>query len=437
VNNIFNKLKPIFLLLSMSLVCVGMIFVVKQFKKEPEETVISNKEDLIVQNVNEELNLNKLEPEEVTEVQDVAQTAPSNDDSSVLGDSVSCGDAVYIQSNSICTRSGSGNIDYESEGSTRIGTLVSKTAKITLISATVPLELFSGMEVADSNRKITSETPTFKAAGEQIDDISANVQLPPREQIDTYKESSEYEDKPFATDYSIERPETSEVSTTGKIGVNTKYENQCDGQEYNNKSNVTPTKSNGRAELMVGEYRYPNEKVSLEAEDIQPCDQTKDKFIDWDAGQQACQADVVTKVITFFKNIFDTKWNNCLLDKESCIYAEDIVLVMASPFGSTKDCYENGVCTNAYMEKRNSVMKSPSVKSSGKTYYLTDCVVNIEGLGRADVKCAWDMTHLYKELEVNKYDDAPNVESTPSPAAYDNFLQKEIKGKRSGNEMPL
>lgn len=437
MNNILNKLKPVLLLLSMSLVCVGMVFIVKQFKKEPEKAVANNKEDLIAQNINEELDLNKLEPEEIIEVQDVAQTVSSNGDSSVLGKSVSCGDAVYIQSESICTRRGSGNLDYASEGSTRVGTLVSKTAEITLISATVPLELFSGMEVADSNRKITSETPTFKAAGEQIDDISANVQLPPREQIDTYKEPSEYEDKPFATDYSIERSKTSEVPTTGKIGVNTKYENQCDGEEYNNKSNVTPTKSNGRAELMVGEYRYPNEEVSPEAEDIQPCDETKDKFIDWGAGQQACQASVVTKVVTFLKNFFDDEWNNCLLDKESCMDVEDIVLVMASPFGSTKDCYENGVCTNAYMEKRNSVMKPPSVKSSGKTYYLTDCVVNIEGLGRADVKCAWDMTHLYKELEVSKYDDAPNVESTPSPAAYDNFLQKKIKGKREGNEIPL
>ena len=46
-----------------------------------------------------------------------------------------------------------------------------KDSEIVLVSVTVPLELFSGMEVADSNRKITTETPTYKAAGEQIDDL--------------------------------------------------------------------------------------------------------------------------------------------------------------------------------------------------------------------------------------------------------------------------
>ena len=31
-----EKIKPIILLLSMSLVCIGMVFIVNQFKKEPE-----------------------------------------------------------------------------------------------------------------------------------------------------------------------------------------------------------------------------------------------------------------------------------------------------------------------------------------------------------------------------------------------------------------
>lgn len=435
MKRLINKLKPVFLLLSLSLICFGIVFVVEQFKKDPQETVIDKKQGYLVQAIEEEANLNQLEPvrvKEVAETKDMVQTKSINKQE-VLGASMSCGDAIYIQSESICTRTGSGQLDYKN--GVRVGTLVSKEAEITLISATVPLELFSGMEVADSNRKITSKTPTFKAAGEQIDDISANVQLPPRMQIDTYKDASE--DKPFVTDYSIERAETSETAETGKIGVNTKYENQCDDEIYKNKSNVTPTKSNGRAELMVGEYRYPNEVVADETKDIQPCDDTKDKFINWDAGKPACQADVVTKILTFIKNIFEPKWINCLIDKESCIYAEDIVLIMSSPFGSTKDCYENGVCTNAYMGKRNSVVQPPTENTSGKTYYTTDCVVNIEGLGRADVKCAWDMTHLYKELEVSKFDDAPNVESTPSPAAYNNFLQNAVKGKRDGLELPL
>ncbi len=415
----------------MSLVCIGIVFVVEQFKRDPKETVIENNEGFLVQAINEESNLNVLQP---VSVQEVAQSEPVSSEQEVLGSGVlSCGDnAIYIESELICTQSGSGSFDMKNEK--RVGTLVRRDSDITLTRATVPLELFSGMEVADSNRKITTKTPTFKAAGEQIDDISANVQLPPGEQIDTYKDSSE--DIPFKTDYEIKRASNSELVEEAKIGVSTKFDNKCDPEVYKPKSNVTPTKSNGRAELMVGEYRYPNEVVAKETQDIQPCDNSKDKFIPWDDAEDACQADFVTKTVAFVKSFLDFQWLNCLIDKDSCMYVEDIVLIMASPFGTTKDCYEKGICTNAYMQKRNSIAQAPTVKSSGKTYYTTDCDVIIAGLGHATVKCAWDMTHLYKELEVSKYDDAPNVESTPSPASYNNFLQKEIKGKM-GDRIPL
>ena len=394
---------------------------------------IENNEALHVQYIKEYDSINTLQPEKIGELVLIEKASTSQ--GSVLAASSSCGNAIDILSETMCYKSGSGNLDYEL-GGIRMGTKVRKDSEIVLVSVTVPLELFSGMEVADSNRKITTETPTYKAAGEQIDDLSANVALPPRKQIDTYKDSSE--DIPFTTDYSVGRGSSAdaEISEEGKIGVNSKLPNQCEGEEYNNKSNVTPTKSNGRAELMVGQYRYPNEQVKPETVDIQVCDESKDKFMEWDTSLKGCHTSIFTRVLAFFQTIGDAKWNDCLNDADSCFYAEDIVLIMASPFGSTKDCYENGVCTNAYMNKRNSIVTPPTTKASGKTYYTTPCEVAIEGKN-FQVKCAWDMTHLYKELEVNKFDDAPNVESTPSPAAYNNFLQNEIKGRRDGLEMPL
>ena len=41
------------------------------------------------------------------------------------------------------------------------------------------------------------------------------------------------------------------------------------------------------------------------------------------------------------------------------------------------------------------------------------------------------MSHLYRELEVSKYDDIPNVESTPTSGEYNEFLQTQVKGKRT------
>lgn len=394
---------------------------------------IENNEALHVQYIKEYDSINTLQPEKIGELVLIEKASTSQ--GSVLAASSSCGNAIDILSETMCYKSGSGNLDYEL-GGIRMGTKVRKDSEIVLVSVTVPLELFSGMEVADSNRKITTETPTYKAAGEQIDDLSANVALPPRKQIDTYKDSSE--DTPFTTDYSVGRGSSAdaEISEEGKIGVNSKLPNQCEGEKYNNKSNVTPTKSNGRSELMVGQYRYPNEQVKPETTDIQVCDESKDKFIEWDTDLDGCHTKIFARALAFFQTIGDAKWNDCLNDADSCIYAEDIVLIMASPFGSTKDCYENGVCTNAYMNKRNSIVTPPTTKASGKTYYTTPCEVAIEGKN-FQVKCAWDMTHLYRELEVNKFDDAPNVESTPSPAAYNNFLQNEVKGRRDDLEIPL
>lgn len=433
MKNIINKLKPIFLLLSLTIVCIAFVIIINLFKKEPIKMNIENNEALHVQYIKEYDSINTLQPEKIGELVLIEKASTSQ--GSVLAASSSCGNAIDILSETMCYKSGSGNLDYEL-GGIRMGTKVRKDSEIVLVSVTVPLELFSGMEVADSNRKITTETPTYKAAGEQIDDLSANVALPPRKQIDTYKDSSE--DTPFTTDYSVGRGSSAdaEISEEGKIGVNSKLPNQCEGEKYNNKSNVTPTKSNGRSELMVGQYRYPNEQVKPETTDIQVCDESKDKFIEWDTDLDGCHTKIFARALAFFQTIGDAKWNDCLNDADSCIYAEDIVLIMASPFGSTKDCYENGVCTNAYMNKRNSIVTPPTTKASGKTYYTTPCEVAIEGKN-FQVKCAWDMTHLYRELEVNKFDDAPNVESTPSPAAYNNFLQNEIKGRRDGLEMPL
>ena len=424
-----EKIKPILLLLSMSFVSVTMVFVVNQFQKKPEINEIKAQEALASMHIQTE-NLDTSKPEEV-------KISSKQTNSEVLGETFSCGgNSVHIASESTCVRNGSGSVDYTT-GGTRIGTLVRKDAEIRLVSVTVPLELFSGMEVADSNRKITTETPTYKAAGEQIDDITANSQLPPKTQVDEYKPSDE--DKPFTTDYSVGvgTDNGTEISEKGRVGVDKKLTNECDGEEYNNKSNVTPTKSNGRSELMYDTYRYPNEKkVQQEKrETVESCNEGSNTFIEWESTFSGCRISFGPRLISFIKDIDDRLWNECLLNQESCVDVKDLVLIMASPFGPDNGCDESGACTNAYMARRNHAIQAPTSTSSGKTYYTTDCDVAIDGRPYT-IKCAWDMSHLYKELEASKYDDIPNVESTPTPGEYNEFLQTQVKGKRT-EEIPL
>ena len=423
MKKVIEKIKPILLLLGMSLICVLIVFVVNQFKKEPEIKEVTAQEALANTQVQTE-SLDTSKPEEV-------KVSTQQAENKVLGETFSCGgNAVHIASESTCIRNGSGPVDYKT--GRRTGTLVRKDAKIELVSVTVPLELFSGMEVADSNRKITTETPTYKAAGEQIDDITANSQLPPRKQIDEYKPSDE--DKPFTTDYSVGvgTDNGTEISEEGRVGVDKKLTNECDGEEYNNKSNVTPTKSNGRSELMYDTYRYPNEKKVQQEErrTVESCNEGSNTFIEWESTFSGCRISFGPRLISFIKDIDDRLWNECLLNQEDCVEVTDLVLIMASPFGPDNGCDENGACTNAYMIRRNHAIQAPTSTSSGKTYYTTDCDVRIDGRPYT-IKCAWDMSHLYKELEVSKYDDIPNVESTPTPGEYNEFLQTQVKGKRT------
>jgi len=84
------------------------------------------------------------------------------------------------------------------------------------------------------------------------------------------------------------------------------------------------------------------------------------------------------------------------------------------------------------MNTRNKIALSPDDSSSysDKVYYTTACKVIIEGKIYT-VKCAWDMSHLYKERKLSEYDDLPDVESTPSSEAYNEFLLEEAT-RRSG-----
>ncbi len=446
MKRVLNKLKPMFLLLSMTLVCVGIVWVTNQFK---DVSAYSSEMMVAYETVvpNEETGIETVSPVEDTSVP--SQVEEENLTEEVLGSSsttqYSCkGDNMTeIKTESICKIKAEAKEGfYEKPFGAKLlgGGKVSVNAEIMLVKVTIPLELFSGIEVADSNRLITTETPTLKPAGEQVDSATANVLLPPGQQIDTYKGWEE--EKPFKSKYSTAfSDKLSTPSESGSIGVETELGNNC---EYcNNKANVNPDKSNKISEFMQDSlYRTPGEKESTVVETIDECEENA-TFIPWDSAREyvACRANVLTVAIQRFHNI--SGWGTldqilniikCQLasnEDEDCIKIEDIVIIMSSPFGSDVDCAKDSACTNTYMETRNSIASVPSADLGPKQYYVTPCDAYIQGIRyQVEIKCAWDMSHLYKERKVNEFDDAPTVDSTPTDAEYQKFLDEKVKGTR-------
>jgi hypothetical protein len=437
-----RKLKPVVFLLTMSLACVGIIFVVNQFKGYDEYVYpVQNAQAIfMIENTQDVLNnTESLTPMRVEESSEYSIVLSSTSGGS-------CNAINKIDSYSVCTRSGSVREDYKSGN--RSGEMVSKNANITLSYVTVPLEFLSGSDVRDSNRKLTSKTPIYKPAGEQFDDRTANVLLPPGSNIQEEKEW--VADRPFGLKYSLlfgQKPDTS--AEEGHTVVNEKIVNQC--EECNNLSNVNPDKSNKIAEFMLdSQYKTPGERSKTEpTKAIEECS-SEDKFHDLDTGRiQDCTIDVITVAVNLVRRISDAVWNECtgpvkrdeegrpLPRSENCIYVEDIIIKMASAFGSTKDC-PDGICTNAYMTTRNKVAMSPTSASSysDKVYYLTPCGVYINGRPFV-VKCAWDMSHLFKERKFSELDDLPKIETTPSKEAYNEFLLQDAAKRSSQSAIEI
>ena len=224
MKRILNKLKPVFLLFAMTFISLCIVFVVDQLKSEPIKEEINTQEENIVDNSSAAQQVNDTSlPEKITEDNQgiVLQAATGNPGS--------CKNALKIQSYSACERQGTGSVDGAT--GTRSGEMISKDAQIVLIDAPIPLELFAGSDVKDSNRKLTTTTPIYKPAGEQLDEKLANNYLTPGTQIDEYKPWSAM--SPFSTTvsksflslfpvpgsfrYSISHNLTSEFSRTGAI----------------------------------------------------------------------------------------------------------------------------------------------------------------------------------------------------------------------------
>jgi len=440
-----EKTKPILLLLGMSILTYGIIWSAEEIKTtngyynqdvSTQEEYIVDTTPTVQQTTTEGVNPEKFESENFTKQVLAASDSSSN----------SCKEAlVNYQTQAVCEQTGKKDMNYENGDRGGDG-YVRRDSSIVLSKVTIPLVLMSGSEtVKDSNRRITKETPNiYKPAGEQFDEDIANVMLPPTKQIST--ERPWIVKKAFSSFYQLFfKQKADQPSSEGKLVVHNYLQNKC--ESVGNDSNVTPDKSNKISEFLIDTTRAPNEKATADTSKMVQACSGADKFIDIDKTEYtACQLNVVEKLLIKIKQQFSGgEWDACheTVDENGntvppegdCMRIEDIVIKISSAFGSDEECLD-GVCTNAYMLKRENLMLSPSdaSKNKGKTYFTTPCMAIVEGAGEVEVKCAWDLSYLLRERKINEYDDIGS-ESTPSEDAYIKFLQED-SSKRDG-QIPI
>jgi hypothetical protein len=439
MKKIFERIKPILVLAGMSLVSFVSVWIVNQIRtvfngdmvQDTQAYVLTEPGDSSIEqetiDLSQPVKIEELEKQLEKEIEESGMT-----EGEVLSEETyKCeSDIMKIESESVCVLDSTNSVDYRNKEKNENGTIVNKESAVILTKVTVPLDLYSGMVVANSNRKITSDTPTFKAAGEQVDEVLADQYLPPGQKIKTHRPWDE--DVPFATNYTMgfgtKEYNSSMISTEGEVGIQDKLENDCDSQEYNNSSNVNPDKSNNISSFIKDSvYTYPNQQEIEKKEIIEVCNEDVDRFEKWETDMVACSSSTIkAKIITIKDALW---WKKCEEDENNCIIAENIVIIMESPFGSEEECDDEGVCTNAFMRVRNDSAAPPANTDGTKFYYLTDCEAVVE-THKVIVQCAWDMSHIYKERKINEYDDLPNLEDTPTEDEYNEFLLYDVRGKR-------
>lgn len=446
MHTIFEKTKPILLLVGLTLTALSFVWIVNQFKTTDQPYTVNTQiqEQYLIQD-----NSSVLQESDGVQAQEVVE-----DTSTVLAasdsSSQSCKEAlIKYKTESICARNGSGSQDYQ-DGS-RSGNLVSKDSKVYLTEVTMPLVLMSGSKgVPDSNRMITEKTPNvYKPAGEQFDEKIANTLLPPTKQIAVKRPWAIKE--AFSNFFSIAFSKLTDKPTeAGDLVVDKYLQNDC--ESVGNDSNITPDKSNKIASFMYDSIsRTPGEKEKIKNMDIsESCNEDTDKFIELDkTSYTACKLNLLGNIMVSLKATFGAdRWNNChehldadgniVPPTEDCVDTENIVVIISSSFGSSEDCKDD-VCTNAYLNNKVKTSLSPTDSSAynSKTYFLTPCKAYIEGVATPiNVKCAWDLDYLMKDRDLNEFDNVGS-EKTPDESSYIKFLVDDTGKRDSEVALPM
>jgi len=349
-------------------------------------------------------------------------------------------DIVYSSSSVCYSSSANFSEDLTQEGSVEVGELISTgDLEIRLVDIEVP-PLYSGSPTMDSSvRQVYKDNNgdyhwTLRPSGEMIEEEVVKSDTYPG---DTYTEGLLDEARASQTtaygiEYSIEVEGDAEGGGDSELTISQYYENDTGNCEDScrNEDNPTPEKYLINSKVLAKSKQYPGYYDSIaeetDGEEIEECD-SDTQFYNMDIAENrliACTPTLEEVVVSFFKRIASLfQAESCSEEDEnngSCISTADIIIVMESPWGTAKDCAENGQCVNEFNDLRTGDFEYPKEDDSGDVYVLTDCSVYIEGLSTQSVKCAWDISYIAEELEFQSNDNIPG-EDYPSKSDYLDF----------------
>ena len=325
-------------------------------------------------------------------------------------------DLVYTSSTTCYQDSGSTDMDMTDSETPEVGKVIKKNASIKLTNIVVP-PIFSGSPAMDTSVKQIhidnkgNSHETLKPAGEITSTKTAQSNTYAGD-MDTkaYLEAAERATTvPYGITYNIQASGGATGGGDNELIISQYYGNNCE-VGCDNAANPTPEKSNKISEFLFRSEQYAGYEESEEIvnSEIEACDENTE-FYEMDiegTSPKACTPTLKDLFISFTKkvsNLFDA--DSCSPgdedseDNGECVSTADIVVIIESPWGSKKDCLENGTCLNAFNESRNSNFKYAGQGGYGDVYVLTDCTANIDGAPDIKLKCAWDISYVGDELE--------------------------------------
>jgi hypothetical protein len=356
-------------------------------------------------------------------------------------------DLVYSSERVCSTADSQGSIDadLESTGEVEVGTVISRDATISLVSVVVP-PLLSGSPTMDSEvRQIYRDAQgkyhwTLKPAGEMVSrKIVESNTYPGDENTKAILDAADSSrNVPFGVEYNINVGGDASGGGENQFTVDQYYTNDC-GEKCNNPSSGTLQKYLDTSSILAGLSQIPGYYDEVDeqevSEGIENCSEDS-TFLDMDIDGTApigCTPSLKEVVVSFvkrIKNLFDV--NSCTEGSEEeggdCVSTANIVIIMESPWGTKTDCAENDQCVNEFNRLREGTVKIPGEDTGGGVYVLTDCVARVEGVGEQNLKCAWDIEYIAKEVEYQSYDNLPG-EDYPDTMEYLNFHINEAENR--------
>jgi hypothetical protein len=265
---------------------------------------------------------------------------------------------------------------------------------------------------------------TLKPAGEMTSyHVTFDRAYPGDERTKMYvDEAHSAQNLPFAVEYRIQVEGDAEGGGESEYTIDEYYENDC-GSRCRNNPNPTPEKANQLSKIGTLSQQPPgyNGETSSESteETIEDCEEDAVLLpmeTNANTASYACTPTIKQVFLSFtswLENIFnpDACSDNDEENDQNCVSVADIVIIMESPWGTRKDCYEEGLCVNEYNEVKNSYTKIPDDGGESDVYVLTDCQAVIEGLATVQtLKCAWDVDYISEELQFQSADNIPQEE---------------------------